>query len=79
MNRIKQIMSKTICGRISLVFMLVFSTYTTSFAHGGGDFFQNIGKIYVVVGVVLATFIGIVFYLTYLSRKIKELENEIEN
>ena len=79
MNRIKETMGNININRSALVIMLVFCAFTSTFAHGGGDFFQNIGKIYVVVGVVLATFIGIIFYLSYLGRKIRQLEKEIEN
>jgi CcmD family protein len=51
-----------------------------SFAQGSGsDFFRNIGKIYVVVAVVAATFIGIVIFLIYLERKINKIENEISS
>ncbi len=40
------------------------------------DFFNQIGKIYVVVGVILFIFIGIVIYMVRLDRKISALENE---
>ena len=39
------------------------------------DFFRSIGKIYVVVAVLIAIFIGIVFFLIYLERKVSKLEN----
>ncbi|WP_235295692.1 CcmD family protein [Portibacter marinus] len=46
---------------------------------GGPDFFRSIGKIYVVVAVMVATFIGIVIFLVYLDRKIKSIEDEISS
>jgi hypothetical protein len=41
------------------------------------DFFNQIGKIYVVVGVILLIFIGIIIYMVRLDRKITVLEQEI--
>lgn len=43
----------------------------------GGDFMRSIGKIYVVVAVIIAVFIGIVFFLIYLDRKLTKLEDQI--
>lgn len=43
------------------------------------DFFRSIGKIYVVVAVVLAVFIGIIIFLVYLDRKVTKLENQIKD
>ena len=37
------------------------------------------GKIYVVVGVMLIIFIGLIIYLISMDRKIKKLEDEIKN
>ena len=36
------------------------------------------GKIYVVVGVMLIIFIGIIFYLATMDRKVKKIENELK-
>ena len=44
----------------------------------GADFMQSIGKIYVVVAVIIAIFLGIIFYLTRLEKKIKNLEDQIQ-
>lgn len=41
------------------------------------DFMRSIGKIYVVVAVIVAVFIGIVFFLIYLDRKLTKLEDQI--
>lgn len=41
------------------------------------DFMRSIGKIYVVVAVIVISFIGIVLFLVYLDRKVTKLENQI--
>jgi len=43
------------------------------------DFFRSIGKIYVVVAVIVAIFLGIVVFLIYLDRKLTKLENQIKD
>lgn len=43
------------------------------------DFMRSTGKIYVVVAVIAAIFIGIVVFLTYLDRKLTKLENQIKD
>lgn len=43
------------------------------------DFMQSTGKIYVVVGVVLIMFLGIVLFLWYLQRKLSKLEKQIDH
>ncbi len=43
------------------------------------DFMRSIGKMYVVVAVIVAVFIGIVVFLIYLDRKLTKLENQINN
>ncbi len=43
------------------------------------DFMRSIGKIYVVVVVIVAIFIGIVIFLIYLDRKLTRLENQIKD
>ena len=45
---------------------------------GDADFMRSIGKIYVVVAVIVAIFIGIVLFLIYLDRKLTKLENQIK-
>jgi CcmD family protein len=42
------------------------------------DFMRSIGKIYVVVAVIIAIFIGLVLFLIYLDRKLTKLENQIK-
>lgn len=43
------------------------------------DFIRSTGKIYVVVAVIVAIFIGIVLFLIYLDRKLAKLENQIND
>ncbi|MEO0626118.1 MAG: CcmD family protein, partial [Bacteroidota bacterium] len=40
------------------------------------DFMRSIGKIYVVVGVILLIFLGLVFYLWRLDRRLTKLEDQ---
>lgn len=42
------------------------------------DFLRSTGKIYVVVAVIVAIFIGIVLFLVYLDRRLTKLENQIK-
>jgi CcmD family protein len=46
---------------------------------GGGDFLRSIGKIYVVVAVIVAVFLGIIFFLIYLDRRLTNIENQIDH
>lgn len=43
------------------------------------DALRSSGKIYVVVGVLVIIFIGIVGFLIHLERKLNKLEKHIEN
>ncbi|MCU0348208.1 MAG: CcmD family protein [Saprospiraceae bacterium] len=43
------------------------------------DFMRSMGKMYVVVAVILAIFIGIIIYLVHLDRKLTKLEDQIKN
>lgn len=43
------------------------------------DFMRSTGKIYVVVAVIAAIFIGIILFLIYLDRKLTKLENQIND
>lgn len=38
------------------------------------DFFESVGKIYVVVGVLATILVGIILFLVSLERKVKRLE-----
>lgn len=58
-------------------FSLFFLTPLLWGQEGGGDFMRSTGKIYVVVAVIAAIFVGIVLFLAYLDRKLTKLENQI--
>ena len=44
-----------------------------------GDYYQNIGKIYVVVAVAAVLVAGIGGFLFYLDRRISKMEKQIED
>lgn len=46
---------------------------------GQGDYYENIGKIYVVAGVAGILVVGISLFLIYLDRRISKLEKQIED
>ena len=56
----------------TLIFCL---TALMAFASDEAGLFYSSGKIYVVVGVVLIIFAGIIAYLVRLEKKIKKLED----
>jgi CcmD family protein len=64
--------------RILSVFLLHFLANTTFGQSSDADFMSSIGKIYVVVAVIVAVFIGIVIFLIYLDRKLTKLEDQIK-
>lgn len=68
-------MKKTLLALLMQVLAL-----TASLAQGSGDidFMRGIGKMYAVVFVIAALFIGIVIFLIRLDRKLTKLENQIE-
>jgi len=43
------------------------------------DAMRTSGKIYVVVGVILIVLIGLFLYLFFIERKVKKLEQKIED
>ncbi len=61
---------------VSLLFLFVLQTLTV---FGQSDHYDNAGKIYTVVAVVCITLIGIAAVLFYLERRIKSLEEQINN
>lgn len=40
---------------------------------------RSMGKMYVVVAVILAIFLGIVIFMVYLDRKLTNIENQIDH
>ena len=68
-------MKKAIITVITLIFCIQNIFAQTE----GGDFMRETGKIYVVVAVIIAMFIGIIIYLISLDRKLTKLEDQIKN
>ncbi len=60
---------------ILLLHLLAITTFGQS---SDADFMSSIGKIYVVVAVIAAVFVGIVIFLVYLDRKLTKLEDQIK-
>ena len=59
---------------------LVLFTLTTGAAQSGSaDFMRSMGKMYVVVAVIVAVFIGIVLFLVALDRRLTKIENQIKD
>jgi hypothetical protein len=51
----------------------------SALAQGNRDFMRETGKIYVVVGVLLLIFLGIVWYLVRLERKLTKFEHQLKD
>lgn len=62
-----------------IFFLLLAALKVSSAQETDTDFLRSIGKIYVVVAVIVAIFIGIVLFLIYLDRKLAKLENQIND
>ena len=59
-----------------LLFAILSSVSDSAYAAAAGaDFFQAVGKIYVVVAVIVVTFLGLAYYLYRLDRRIQTLED----
>ena len=71
------LLNTDVMKKIILSFILAITFSTTQLlaqAADSGDFMRSIGKMYVVVAVLVAMFIGIVFYLISLDKKLTKLE-----
>lgn len=67
--------------KLTLFLAFIFAFINTSIAQNGNvieQTFHESGKINVVLSVVLIIFIGIIFYLVRLERKISKVEKETE-
>jgi CcmD family protein len=67
-------MKKALISLIGIQLLMVQFLHAQS---GDADFMRSIGKIYVVVAVIVAIFLGIILFLIYLDRKLTKLENQI--
>lgn len=61
-----------------LLLALFLGTSSNLFAQGEISMHSN-GKIYLVIGVLSAIFLGIIFFLILLERKLNKLEKQINN
>lgn len=64
---------------ISIFAALFFLTNQVAAQTENFDFMHARGKIYVVIAVIAAIFIGIILFLVYLERKLTKLESLIED
>ncbi len=51
----------------------------TVLAQGNRDYMRETGKINVVIGVIVLIFLGIVFYVLRLERKLTKLEHQLKD
>ncbi len=71
---------KGIFAKLFLVFVFICVNVFSLFAQSENqDFLRSMGKIYVVVAVIVAIFLGIVIFLITLERKISKLEKQIKD
>lgn len=61
------------------IILLMLLSLPASWAQGNRDFMRETGKINVVVGVILLIFLGIVWYLVRLDRKLTRLEHQLND
>ena len=71
-------------NKIILILLFIFIQSNIAFSENTTiaqeqDFFSQIGKIYVVVGVILLIFLGLVINMIRLDRKISAIERDIKN
>ncbi len=66
---------KKACATVSLLVLPL----SFLLAQEDTDFMRSMGKMYVVVAVIVAIFLGIVVYLIRLDRKLTKLEDQIKN
>ena len=67
-------------SRIIITFILLLAiSLPAVYAEGNRDFMRETGKINVVVAVILLIFLGIVWYLVRLERKLTKLEHQTKD
>ncbi|MBX2891990.1 MAG: CcmD family protein [Saprospiraceae bacterium] len=65
--------------KVFIIILLLTISLPVSWAQGNRDFMRETGKINVVVGVILLIFLGIVWYLVRLERKLTRLEHQLND
>ena len=66
------------CTLFTIILFLAISL-PPAYAEGNRDFMRETGKINVVVAVILVIFLGIVWYLIRLERKLTKLEHQTKD
>jgi hypothetical protein len=69
-SKIRHFFTIILCMAISL---------PATWAQGNRDFMRETGKIYVVVGVILLIFLGIVWQLVRLDRSLTKIEHQLND
>ena len=65
-------------NKILIILSFLLIQFNIAFANSENQvFMRSIGKIYVVVAVIAATFIGFALFMIYMDRKISRLEKEM--
>ncbi len=64
---------------ITTALFFLLSITTANAQSGSADFMRSMGKMYVVVAVIVAVFVGIVLFLVYLDRRLTRIENQIND
>lgn len=64
---------------VFLLFSQIIFAQTDSSRVEMADYLRSSGKIYVVISILVTIFAVIIFFLIFLERKIKHLENKIKN
>ncbi|MCC7245719.1 MAG: CcmD family protein [Saprospiraceae bacterium] len=64
---------------ILMILLLQAISLPALLAQGNRDFMRETGKIYVVIGVILLIFIGIVWYLIRLDKKLTNIEHQLND
>lgn len=67
--------------RFGFIFLLMLSFFSKAQENGPemADTFRSDGKIYVVISVIGLIFLSIVIFLIYIERKLKKLEDQLDN
>lgn len=65
--------------RIFLPFLISFFPIILFGQSNDADFMRSIGKIYVVVAVIVAIFLGLILFLIYLDRRLTKLEHKLNH
>ena len=65
--------------KIFIIILFLAISLPAVWAEGNRDYMRETGKINVVVAVILVIFLGIVWYLVRLERKLTNLEHQIHD